>query len=584
MSTRVLDRIEGWEQRRFTDGYRRLQQFADREFSGVVRVDGVELFMTRGVVIAVRGGDIETFESSTGTAHEAPSSVLPLLAVMQEQDSEVRDSFYTEQTPVSAVDETLSEGNFTGYIELSEDVLSGDYYIVYHVGKSTGVAFVGQSGQLLDGREAFDAANDEVGIYQVRPADIEPVDLPEPEPVESDPAGETGGESPTPADTGESNGTTAPVGHDTASGGQGETAVDTGAGSEADTELRTVPSVDPSRTARNAEEDTAAESDETPSDGQTAPAETDPVADGTQSGSVAGTETGADTTTDNAAPVQQLEKQVQKLERERDELREQLETVRGERDELRERLERVDQGSGGTETAGELTPLEAMTESVVFVRYHSQGELTLKEVHGGEGRRETLQENLRLEVYGGFDGQVTVDGTPYETFVEATLAYEFLEWAVTDLPFDIRATGNRNALQGLYDTVPEVDHADFQSSVGLDGATERFDVVFRDQRERPLLVATVDTSREPVVGEQMEQLVTAAERVGGNTDRLQGAFLVTRSYFDGEALAIADEATKSTLLSRDRQKSFVSLSRKQGYHLCLVEAREGSLHLALPEL
>ena len=193
MSTHVLDRIEEWDARPFTGGYRGLQGFADQSFSGVVRADGVELFMTRGVAVAVRGGGIEAFEDASGTAYDAPSPALPLLAVMQEQSNEVRDRFYTEQTPISSVDETLSAGGFTGYIELSENVLSGDYYLVYHAGESASVAFVGQSGRLVRGAEAFESADNEVGIYRVRPVEIHPVEVPEPEPTDpSDPSADTG--------------------------------------------------------------------------------------------------------------------------------------------------------------------------------------------------------------------------------------------------------------------------------------------------------------------------------------------------------------------------------------------------------
>jgi len=205
MSTHVHDRIEEWDARPFTGGYQGLQGFADQSFSGVVRADDVELFMTRGVTVAVRGGGIEAFEDGSGTAYDAPSPALPLLAVMQEQSNEVRDRFYTEQTPISSVDETLSAGGFTGYIELSENVLSGDYYMVYHAGESTSVAFVGQSGRLVRGREAFESADDEVGIYQVRPVEVHPVEVPEPEPT--DPSdGDASRDTGSSADVGETGG------------------------------------------------------------------------------------------------------------------------------------------------------------------------------------------------------------------------------------------------------------------------------------------------------------------------------------------------------------------------------------------
>ena len=188
MSTRVVDRVDDWDERSFTDGYRTLREFASEEFSGVVRAGGAELYMTKGAVVGVRHGDIEDFEDSTGTAYEAPSPALPLLAIMQEDNDEVRAEYYSEKTSISEVDSTLSDGGFTGYIELSDNVLSGDYYLVYHAGRSMSVGFVGTSARLIDSDEAFETANDEVGIYEVRPTEVDVIDIPADEStsVESD--------------------------------------------------------------------------------------------------------------------------------------------------------------------------------------------------------------------------------------------------------------------------------------------------------------------------------------------------------------------------------------------------------------
>ena len=587
MGTAVVDRIEEWAQRPFDGGYRALQDLATRDFSGVVRVDGVELFFSRGTALAVRDGDLTAFESGSGAVYEAPSPVLPLLAVMQERSEGVRDSFYTEQTALSTVDETLSEGGFTGYVELSEDVLSGDYYVVYHAGRSMSVAFVGQSGRLVNGEEAFQAANDEVGIYRVRPVSVERLDLPAPDTDDrSEPATDRGRE--------------------TAGGGASDpdTATDRDEPDERDpdeSEIRTIPSVDPARSGRPGPDDTGS-------------ADTDPTAStGTVTDTGDGEPDGADRTeqpSPNTAAPERLKRQVQELERERDELQAELDRVQAERDELQAELNRVrdaaPSGSAGenrehdnppekdptadANTTGEdgpgrdLTPAAALTETAVFVRYRSRSDVTLEDVHDGRGDTESLRANLRLELYGGFKTAVTVDGQPYETYIEGTTSYRVLEWILTELPFEIRGTGNGKALGRLYDALPRVDHADMQGTASTDGDAERFDIVFRDQRERPLLVVRIDETREPITATQMEQLSTAAERVVTADDSLQAAFLVTRSYFDVEALSVADEATKGRLLSRDRHKSFVSLSRKRGYHLCLVEAREGAFHVAVPEL
>ena len=200
MSTRVVDQVDSWDEQSFSGGYRALHELADREFSGVVRAGGAELYMTRGVPVGVRMGEMADFESS-GTRYEAPADALPLLAIMQERNDEVKAKYYTEKTSISKVDQTLSDGGFTGFVELSENVLSGDYYLVYQAGNSMSVGYVGEAGRLISGDEAFETTDGEVGIYEVRPAEIEPLEIPEPEepPEEHEPAGATG-ESPATSD------------------------------------------------------------------------------------------------------------------------------------------------------------------------------------------------------------------------------------------------------------------------------------------------------------------------------------------------------------------------------------------------
>ena len=100
----------------------------------------------------------------------------------------------------------------------------------------------------------------------------------------------------------------------------------------------------------------------------------------------------------------------------------------------------------------------------------------------------------------------------------------------------------------------------------------------------PLVVANINDSREAATDAQMTDIVQTAERVGNSSKSLAGAFLVTSSFFEPEALETAEEATSSGLFSRDKRKSFVNLSRKDGYHLCLLEARNQEFHLAVPEL
>ena len=666
MGTRVADRVDEWTEYPFDGGYDGLAALADEGFSGVVLAGGAELYLTKGAPVGVLGGDIEAFDGPA-TARTAPSPALPLLAVMQAESTEVRDEFYTERTPLSEVDQTLTNGGFTGYIELSENVLSGDYYVVYHAGRSMSVAFVGQSGRLIDGPEAFDAADDEVGLYQVRPVTVEPLDIPLPEPdhsavdsptdtpetadtetdeeetaqdvsqhvdadtVQRDPDvatderhPEADTEDPDPEADIDERGPEADTDEETPDDEtadefdseegtldeqdeDAETADEESA--DADTaeqtddvvnpaaveegpdqralELRSIPSLDPDRTVTptTLESDTASPTDREDESAvndagtQTAGQENTAHTDATQ-GETEHEETVQDQAAHTDAEPHDTEGEdvlarLSALERERDQLRAQLETLRAERD----------GPDPQTDSSGrEISPEMARSAAVVFVRYRSQAAPTLSDVHTGETNSEALRENLTLEIYGGFDDAVTVEGRPYEEFVADTLAYQFVDWMVNDLAFEIQGTGNEGALRDLYDALPRIDRAVLDGTISGEDNTESFDVVFRDSRERPLIVANLMDSHDPVSARQTEQLITAAERVVNATDSLCGAFLVTRSFFDGTALDIADEATKGTLLGRNKRKSFVRASRKNGYHLCLVEAREETPHLAFPEL
>lgn len=641
MGTRVVDRTDNWAERSFSGGYRGLQELANQAFSGVVRADDAELYVTKGVAVGLRRGEMAAFEDADGVAHEAPSPALPLLAVMQERDLEVRDQFYSEQTPLSAVDETLSEGGFTGYIELSENVLSGDYYVVYHHGRSMAVGFVGESSRLVDGDEAFETADDEVGIYTVRAADIEHIELPEPadeppadenpEPTGSDPPkGETTTTAPPadpeseappteddpaakqespeaetdPLEPASDDGASAP---DSAVATDSEqhdgeqaprpSAVDAGSDEaetpdDADAELepQAIPSLDPARTTPTEE-----------TDGDSQPAGVGPTADGRVVDA-------SNATSGNTAPrggqVAELEAMLgdreEELERLRDELaaatdqrdalRDELETVTNERDDLRSEVTRLEAELAETESTTSdasqtISATEALTGTDIFVRYYSKGNPTLEDARGGSASRDDVGENLRLEVHTRFErDDVAVDGDSYDAFLTESLEHQFVEWVTHDLLFEIRETSNQQALADLYDVIPNLDHAELNGRVGVDENSEQFDIVFRDRTDSPLLVANLNDSREAATESMLETVVTKAQQVGQSADAFSGAFLVTRSFFDASAVELAGETTKSGLLSRDKRKSFVKLSRKRGYHLCLVEARDENFHLAVPDL
>jgi len=771
METRTVEQVEGWNSRPFSGGYAGLRELSDGEFSGAVRTGGAWLFMLNGRVIGVHEGELDDFEGADGTAYAAPHPSLPLLFSMRETGGDTRAKYYTNDTPLSEVDSTLSDGGFTGYVELSENVLSGDYYVAYYGGRSMSVAFVGASEQVVSGDEAFERAADEVGIYEVTDVDLEVIDLPEPdEPDEpapdgasaadadgeaasgstsaggsddgsgrggpaggspesdrsgTEPAGaetrrETGGRSGAddrsarataredseradrgraeraapeppqradpPADVNEDpadptagasagepgraeaaeaeTGTAEPTGPatagevrteptPTAAAGEatadavtedasdadaapkehsGEGRADDGEAFEEEAEWRettTIPSLDPDRTADDAdptagERAAAASSRSEPASGSaggdrgasTAPSQSTGSAgrkgrsrtdDGSASGRAADAggareSPPAESTGDDERvaelrskvrqrdrKIETLESRLSSIESERDELKREREALRQEVDRLESELDAVESGASPSAST-RLGAGEAFEGTNLFVRYRSKGDATLEEAAAGNADAEEVNANLQLEHHTQFEAaDAAVDGAPFEEFLTDSFEYRFASWVVEELLYEIRETGYEGRLRDLYDAIAKIDRVDFHGSVGAgtdgdDTRQESFDVIMRDRMGNPLLVADLNDSRDPTTGEMMGSLVDAATGVAQAHEELAGAFQVTESFFEPAALEATETATSGGLLSREKRASFVKLSRKRGFHLCLVESRSGGFHLNVPEL
>lgn len=240
----------------------------------------------------------------------------------------------------------------------------------------------------------------------------------------------------------------------------------------------------------------------------------------------------------------------------------------------------------------QMTPQEVLSGTDIFVRYKSSG-ISLECALSDNYHRDEVAESLNLERNTRFDvDTVKVGSQFFGQFLESTLEYRFVGWIVSTLPFEIRDTGHEKSLKDLYEALPVIDWVDLKGTVHVeyteDGqktrSQELFDIVFRNRMGEPLIVANVNDSQEGATQSMMEDLVHAAERVGQSSDAFAGAFLVTNSFFEPPALETADDATKGGLLSRGKRKSFVNLSRKNGYHLCLVGDMNGQLSLMVPEL
>ena len=716
MDSEIVGSVTEWETVPVGRGYDGLHDLADAEFSGGVTAGTTWGFMLNGRLVGIPGGSLAAFDGAELTAYEAPSPALPLLYTMQSQDTEKQAEYYTNETAIAEADTTLADGNFTGYIELSENVLSGDYYVVYHGGRSMSVAFVGNSRRLLTDEEAFERANDEVGIYNVYPADINVIDLPERESSSStaadptpDPVSDADSESMTPADS------TEPSDEPTAEGiSSGSIDIPQAGGADTDPDTDTEAAIDESpepTTADNSPEEqpaTAADSQPDDSGEPTEPSDdraeqtettettastaettrddtavdTDPATESTDTPATGGATTGTDspsdtgaggTATANTEPFQEeaewrntttipsldpsdderddtgtqgggqqavarsderlsrqelrgrldkaetvMEKAEQRhkqLAAERDEAREQRDAAQQRIEELeaeltaaQDRIEELEAELAATDTADgstpaaddatqtpqttqSMTPTDALEGTNLFVRYDSKGAATLADAHDGEATPEDIEANLRIDTHTTFDTEgVTVDDTPFEAFLADRIEVAFAEWLVTDLLFELRSTGATTALKAVYDAIPQIDRIELRGTIELgtdedEEPIERtFDVVVRDKRGKPLFVGDFDDSKQPVGADLIEGLIRNGNALRERNDSFAAGFGVTSSYFTEDAYEIAGDATGGGLFSRSGGKSFVNISRKQGFHLCLVDRIKGGFELQKPEL
>ncbi|WP_299332024.1 FtsB family cell division protein [Haloplanus sp.] len=668
MDGEILDTVTEWGTRSVGDGVSGLYDLADAGFSGAVTDGTVWAFFLNGRVVGVFDGDIDDLEDASLTAHTAPDISLPLLYAMQAGGGETRGQYYSNETPLSELDETLSAGNFVGYVELSENVLSGDYYVVYYGGRSLPVAFVGNEPRLLTGDEAFDRAADEVGIYAVIDADVTVVDLPDrPEPAGEGSGGAAGTSVNAGTDTDEDltiDGTTTPetntdgrtdrspanaTGDDGATGVvSADTAVDDGDGMSADAadapddEMEPEdPDVDLQAAMENSTGETASSPLSTETDAaDTADASAEPKPDHDESSvggpapdgaeapstdvSEAGTGTGtgtestqspdldpesepeSDVATADASTPADTSDEAERLRRELADARDALAEAKADRDEyraeverLRDRVERLE-ATADTPTGTErtLAPAEALSRTNLFVRYDDKSSATIEHAAAGRVPQEELRANLRIDYHTEFEtGNVRVDGRSFETFLRGTTEHRFTEWLLTELLYEIRRVDAQSDVSKLFEAIEGIDRIDIDGEVSVDGGsadvdadtdageeTMSFDVVCRGKMGAPLFVADFSDSRDPTRVSTIESMLDRTTPVAESNESLAAATVVTTSFFDADAMEAAVDATRGGLFSRSSQRSYVKLSRKHGFHLCLVEARDEDFFLTVPDL
>lgn len=312
----------------------------------------------------------------------------------------------------------------------------------------------------------------------------------------------------------------------------------------------------------------------------------------------------------STASVERLQAALEKSETRREELLAERDSLAAERDEHAREAQRLeselaeleatvdrleaeiaDAGDGSAPES--MSPNRALSGTNFFVRYDSKGEPTLEEAHDGDANKDDIESNLRIEHHTIFDTEgLSVNGTPFSEWLHRSIQYSFAEWLVRDLLFEIRDTGHAGELLELYDAIPHIDRAEINGEAEVtieeDGEqkteTREFDIVFRDRMGAPLFLAELNGSREPTPEVTLHDLVTGAKVLRESNPSVAAAFGVTESFFEPGALETAEDATSGGLLSRNSQKSYVKLSRKEGFHLCLIEYRDGEFHLNVPEL
>ena len=287
--------------------------------------------------------------------------------------------------------------------------------------------------------------------------------------------------------------------------------------------------------------------------------------------------------------LERREEALNDVRAEREELSERVEELTTERDELREQLAEFEaQRPDGDR---ELAPEPALSGTNLFVRYDSKSDPTLETAHAETATRAEVEENLRLETHTEFDqAAVVVDDATYREFLSGTVEYNFVQWVVRELLYELQETGAEGKLKDLYDAIPRVDRAELHGVVELVGEDQKiegerpFDVILRDRMGEPLVVANVADTREATTEPAVSELIGDAREVAESRDSLGCAAYVSASFFEPRALEAATEETGGGLLSRNKRASYVRLARKRGFHLGLVESRDEGFHFTVPEL
>ena len=567
MEQSILSKVESWERHSFLRGYAELRGMEGESFSGVIGVGDSWMFMLNGKIVGIDNGEIEDFEGTEGSIYVSPHPSLPLLFSMQTSVKEKGMRYYTDDKPIEEVDAMLREAEFTGYLELSENVLSGDYYIVYHRGRSMNVAFIGNVKRLITDEEAREGTEGEVGIYEVNSVAIKPILIPEEKSTENlhqeiiEMAVESEGEI---------------VGEQ-----------------EVAPEVESIPDVSSEEPPREViKKDVEGRIFEGESEWRKS--RVVPSIDPTKDGAMV------------TALKKEKEKEIKGEIEDGEELKEIIEEIEENQNdpdipENAPSKESQESQRGGRSAQNIVDEEFAKEKSNIFIRYKKDDGPTLlkslkrKEKYGIDA----VKANLKYEIYSRFEVDNTLvkgkRGTEeVEEYIRKTPEYRFAEWAYLTLPYEIKGTENVKLLKSLYRAIPRIERVRLRSVVETfekegDSRRYRFDVIMDDAEGRPLIVANVNDDVDPTGGEMITELVDSASKVAEYEDTFVAAFLVSSSYHSKETREVATKKIKGKRRSRKGDSKIkdprVKVSRKSKYYLGLVDCREGEeVHLVFPEL
>jgi len=567
MEQSILSKVESWERHSFLRGYAELRGMEGESFSGVIRVRDSWMFMLNGKIVGIDNGGIEDFEGTEGSIYVSPHPSLPLLFSMQTSVKEKGMQYYTDDKPIEEVDAMLREAEFTGYLELSENVLSGDYYIVYHRGRSMDVAFIGNVKRLITDEEAREGTEGEVGIYEVNSVAIKPISIPEEKSTENlhqeiiEMAVESEGEI---------------VGEQ-----------------EVAPAVESIPDVSSEEPPREViKKDVEGRIFE--GEAEWRKSRVVPSIDPTRDGAMV------------TALKKEKEKEIKGEIEDGEELKEIIEEIEENQNDPDIPENVPSKGSqesqrGGRSAQNIVDEEFAKEKSNIFIRYKKDDGPTLlkslkrKEKYGIDA----VKANLKYEIYSRFEVDNTLvkgkRGTEeVEEYIRKTPEYRFAEWAYLTLPYEIKGTENVKLLKSLYRAIPRIERVRLRSVVETfekegDSRRYRFDVIMDDAEGRPLIVANVNDDVDPTGGEMITELVDSASKVAEYEDTFVAAFLVSSSYHSKETREVATKKIKGKRRSRKGDSKIkdprVKVSRKSKYYLGLVDCREGEeVHLVFPEL